>query len=221
MRIEINNDSVCLGNDRVINMQEFTELYESFVGYRTGKDTAEIEEEGKSLLKGDLDLSKANQINAFVSRVIIWGEENRRGIIHRRVFPSDKQGEDKAEHEAEVAKIVTESAIFLRNGDLKSAIDRIKDVYGFCFSYGSKVLRMLSPEKAGAYDSILSEKFPAYRGIEGYVEFCDACQKVADALKERDIKSHRKNDEWYVADVEATIYHYIRHYKDEAKIKND
>ncbi len=199
MRIEIKDNSVCLGDGHVIKMEEFPNGYCKYLACETEKtvmSTADAEKAGADILKGDL--GDANKINDFVSVVIRWGEGNR-GIVHGMVFPLD-------------TKIVAESAIFLQSGNLKSAIDRIKDVHGFCISYGSKVLRMLSPEKAGAYDKILRRKLPAYRGIEGYVEFCDACQKVVGELKKSDIKSpHRKNGEWYVADVEAVIYYYFRY----------
>ncbi len=230
MCITIKNGSVCLGNSHVINMKRFTKLYEGFVGKGTGKDTAKIEEEGTSLLLKDnlSDEKRIKSTNEFARRVFRWGGPTG-NIVHWMVY--HKRG-NKNEAEDKVKEVVTNLAELLRDAKLKSAFDEelsnalnealkeVTSIYGLGISYGSKILRMLLPEKAGAYDSILRKKLPAYRGIEGYVEFCDACQKVADALKNRGIKSHRKNDEWFVADVEAAIYHYIEPiYRAETKTK--
>ena len=231
MCITIKNGSVCLGNSHVINMKRFTKLYEGFVGKGTGKDTAKIEEEGTSLLLKDnlSDEKRIKSTNEFARRVFRWGGPTG-NIVHWMVY--HKRG-NKNEAEDKVKEVVTNLAELLRDAKLKSAFDEefsnalnealkeVTSIYGLDISYGSKILRMLLPEKAGAYDCILQEKFPLYLK-SGYAKFCGDCKEVAVALEKRDIKNksiHRKNEEWFVADVEAAIFHYFECEKNKIKAK--
>ncbi len=199
MRITTNNDSVCIS---FINMQDFAKLYDEYQSYvktGTGKSTTDVENEGASLLKDGLD--DVQRINEFVRNVFVWGGTtgNRvRGLVY------------KYQTEEEVAKVVAESARMLQKGDLESAIDEITSIKGLHISFGSKVLRMLSPQQAGVYDSIMAAEFSYPLEADGYVEFCADCKAVADELKKRGIKSnHRENGEWFVADVEAVIFYNV------------
>ncbi len=227
MRIEINNDSVCLGNGRVIEMEDFPEYYKGFLNEDTGSTTANVEKVGADILKDGLD--NVECVNKFVLSVFKWGGKtgNRvRGLVYPQKNKSEK---DKADNEIKVAQIVAEAARILKDNDLElalklnGALKKIRFVDGLCVSYGSKILRMLLPQQAGAYDSILQTMLSSYYKSGGYAEFCADCKKVAGELKKSDIKSHhRENGEWFVADVEAVIFHYLRPiYRDEAKIKND
>ncbi len=224
MCITIKNDSVCLGNSQVIEMECFPGLYELFLGYKTGKDTAEIERKGAALLSLLLKDNSSNETrikftNEFVQKVFLWGGPTG-NIIKWQVY--NRRG-NKTEAEDKVKEVVTNLAGFLRDAKLKSAFNEefsnalnealkeVTSIYGLGISYGSKILRMLLPEKAGAYDSILRKKFPSYLK-SSYAEFCGDCKEVAVALEKREIKNkstHRKNGEWFVADVEAAIYHHF------------
>ncbi len=209
MRIEINNDSVCLGNGHVIKMEDFPGLYREFCDAekKAGTiSTADTEKAGVDILKDGLD--NVECANIFVRKVFEWG-----GITGKKV------GGNLYKHQTEktVAKVVAESARILQNGDLESAIKKITSIKYLGISYGSKILRMLSPQQAGVYDSILYKNF-SYRETDGYVEFCDDCKTVADELKKLGIKSHRENREWFVADVEAVIFHF---FYDPKKTKGD
>ncbi len=228
--VHTSSDKDCM---YLINMQDFPDLYSEFCKYVITKDkisTAEVEEEGRRLLpllKNGLDDAKhANKeiiddINNFVRSIFKWG-----GITGQRVggnvYLKDQSEEENTKIEAAIAEVVAESARILQRKNLDLAFEEIQTFKGFGTSYGSKILRMLLPQHAGAYDDkILKNNFPSY--IEsGYAEFCADCQKVVDDLKKLGIKSPhdeidasnpRKNGEWYVADVEAVIYHYCRYYK--------
>ncbi len=226
---------VCVGNDSVIIMKNFPELYLEFCEYAKTEasiSTADAESEGADVLKHIKNgLHDPKLINAFVNNVINWGGKTR-GLVRMQVYPKkNKSGQESEQYQAKnkikVAKIVANSAKFLLCNNLKSAINNIaliktNSVKGLDMSYGSKILRMLLPEDAGAYDKILRNNLSYPFNAKGYVEFCSACKDVANELKKLGIKSphdeidasnSRKNGEWYVADVEAVIYHYCRHYK--------
>ncbi len=210
MRIEIKDNSVCLGDGHVIKMEEFPGLYLEFCDAekKAGTiSTADAEKAGVDILKDGLD--DVQRVNDFVRSVFKWGGKtgNR---VHGLVY--------KYQTEEEVAKVVAKSARLLQSGDLESAIDEITSIKGLHISFGSKVLRMLSPQQAGVYDSVIAAQFSYPLEADGYVEFCRDCQKVADELKKLDIKSHRENREWFVADVEAVIFHF---FYDPKKTKGD
>ena len=221
--VHTSSDKDCM---YLINMQDFPDLYSEFCkGTIMSEDisTASVEEEGSALLvslKNSLDDAKhtnkeiITDINNFVRNILKWGGKSgnrRRGHL----YPESHSEEEKTKNEAAIAEVVVKTAEILLGSDLdlNSALSSIKSFDEIGDSYGSKILRMLLPRHAGAYDEkILKNNFPSY--IEsGYAEFCADCQKVADDLKKLDIKSHRENGEWYVADVEAVIYHYCRYYK--------
>ncbi len=220
------------GRIYLINMQDFPGIYREFCEDTTMSEdinTADVEEEGRRLLpllkNGSDDAKHTNKeiitdINNFVRSIFKWGGKSGQRVSGK-VYPKNKSEEENTKIEATVAKVVAESASLLQgeNLDLDLARQKIQDSRGFGPSYSSKVVRMLLPEKAGAYDEILEKEFSSYKEYGSYSKFCGDCQKIADDLKKLDIKSHRENGEWFVADVEAVIYHYIKPiYK--AKIKN-
>ncbi len=221
MRITINNDSVCLGNDHVIKMEGFPDIYREFCEYAITNEkisTAEVEEEGADILKNGLD--DVQRVNDFVRSVFKWGGKTGDRVCGLVYPQKNKSEEDKATDEIKVAQIFARAARVLNDNDLElalklnKALKKIICINGLHISYGSKILRMLLPQQAGAYDSILQTVLSSYYKSSGYAEFCADCKKVAGELKKSDIKSpHRENGEWYVADVEAVIYHYCRYYK--------
>ncbi len=204
MSITIKNNSICIGNNFVIEMEDFPKHYERFGKVDTGDTTAGIENEGTSLLKDGLD--DMQRINDFVRSVFDWG-----GNSGNRVRGNlDRYQKEEGITKEEFAKVVADSARMLKNGDLEAAINNIISIKGLDISYGSKILRMLSPEQVGVYDSILEGELSYPFDAEGFVQFCADCKAVADELKKLGIKSHRENGEWFVADVEAVIFHVIR-----------
>ncbi|MGI9306851.1 MAG: hypothetical protein ACR2P5_06055 [Gammaproteobacteria bacterium] len=186
-----------------LELREFPRLYRAFVSgvtKGTGQNTADLETEGAALLKNGLDDVK--RTNDFIRNVLKWGGKtgNRvRGMVY------------KYQTEAQTAQIVGKAAAALRGGKLKTAIETIQTVKGFHISYGSKILRMLSPRHACVYDSILADFLSYPLDADGYAECCRDCKAVAAVLKKRGIKNPlRKNGEWLIADVEAVIFSQLR-----------
>ncbi len=207
MGIIINSNSV---GTSLFKLQDFPKIYDDFceaTKTETNISTAGVEAEGASLLKDGLD--NVQRVNDFVRSVLDWG-----GKTGNRVRGNlDRYQKEGAFTNEEFVKVVADSARMLQSGDLESAIENITSIKGLHISYGSKILRMLSPQQAGVYDSILDEELSYPLDAQGYVDFCDHCKAVADELKKLGIKSHRENGEWFVADVEAVIFHYIRYKK--------
>ncbi len=222
MRIEIKDNSVCLGNGHVIEMEDFPKYYRCFVK-ANGSTTADVESLGASLVKGGL--GDVKRTKDFVWEVCRWG-----GSTGYRIRGNlCKHQRNGAFTKKRFANVVADSARMLQNGDLESAINKITDIKGLRISYGSKILRMLLPQQAGAYDGILQTMLSSYIK-SGYAEFCADCKMVANELNTRGIESPhaklkikgpRKNGEWFVADVEAVIFHYLQPiYRDMVKNKN-
>ncbi len=214
MRIKIKNSSVYFGKNRSIKMKSFPKYYEGFLNKDTGYTTANVEILGASLVKGGLGDVKLT--NEFVWEVCRWGGPTGYRV-HGNLCRYQREG---AFTKKRFANVVADSARMLQNGDLESAINKITDIKGLRISYGSKILRMLLPQKVGVYDKILKDNLSYPLNANGYVEFCADCKMVANELNTRGIESPhaklkikgpRKKGEWFVADVEAVIFHVIRH----------
>ena len=186
-----------------IELSAFPRYYREFhqsVKVGTGTGTTALERKGQTLLKNKF--ANVERVNDFVREVMKWGGRtgNRvRGNLY------------KNHTEEEIAEIIAQTSLLLGAGDLRAAITTIISLKGLHISYGSKILRMMSPQQAGVYDSILAGFLSYPLDAEGYVNFCADCQLVAERLKKRTIKHPlRKDGGWFVADVEAVIFDRLR-----------
>ena len=191
MKIAVSESFLAL---KFFGLREFPRTYKRF--HDDAPATTVLEREGADLTASGFD--DVVRVNEFVRGVFKWGGRtgNRvRGQVYKH------QTED------EVAAAVGRAAKCLREGKLKPALCAMIAVRGLHISYGSKILRMLAPEQAGVYDSLLANFFSYPLDESGYAEFCQDCGKVAAALQALKIKHPlRKGGAWLIADVEAVIF---------------
>lgn len=182
----------------LLTLDEFPDFCKQFyedVGFEykgEWRDSLYVERAGKAFRA---HLGDAVKTEEFVKLVFKWG-----GNTGNRV-----RGQvEKDNTWQSVADIVKNAVEYLDKDDIRSAILKITSVKGLGYSYGSKILRMVSPEKAGVFDSQI-ESICCY---DSYSEFCKDCKNMAEVLKQQGIKNPvRANGEWLVADVEASIFH--------------
>ena len=178
-----------------IPFREFPCLYGKFLG--ATNETREIEKEGAALMKARRFGDK--RAYCFVLSILKWGGPTGaqiRGNLHRYY----RGGEAKIQ--SGLAQAVRDTVHSLKTGSCADAIQTITSHKGFQTPYGSKVLRMLAPERAVVYDNVLNRKMKLGWGRFAYGEFCDSCVLLAGELNKRKIGTRR----WKAADVEAVIY---------------
>ena len=178
--------------------------FHSGVGAAADAKTMAIEEVGAGLVE-DNDFSDAGRVGDFVRQIYNWGGGRGPGLFSQL----QQEYSDNT-----IAQIVGEAAALLRGGNLEAAFDKITSLHGLGASYGSAILRMLSPQQAamGAYahkqdgDNI---KLSSWSNITAanYAGFCKFCKTgIIDKLKKEGAKNPcRENGEWFVADIEAVI----------------
>ena len=185
------------GVEVLLTLDEFPHFCKKFhkgVGFYEGdewRDTAYVERAGKEFRA--VDLGDAAQTELFVRLVFKWG-----GSMGHRVQL------EKAHTWQEIADAVESAVQYLDQGDVRMACTTITSLKGMGISYGSKILRMISPEQAGVYDNIIER----ICGYSDYPQFCSDCKNLAAVLEQRGIKNPaRENGKWLVADVEATVFY--------------
>ena len=215
MKVEIQNCGNCVCN---IPLGEFPERYTYYHktiergSTKRGKKVLTIclEHHGMDFLGKCLGIKGAkmpdiDEVKNFIEKIAWWmGRPASVGIIY-----SPNSNRSKEEVAIEVRKAVIKAVMALQDekDGLKSAVEILDDVYGIDISIASKILRMMLPQKAGAFDSILQGALSYIADGTGYADFCRNCGKVAKKLKARRIKHPMRGDhKWFVADVEAVIY---------------
>ena len=193
-----------------IEDHEFPEINRKFQKYVVtggGLTTRSIEDIGAGLMKDHLDggFNDIGRVNDFVRQIFKWGE-GRAWTVHDNLY--DRQSETV------VASVIGDAAKHLKEGDLKKAIEQITVLGGLGLTFGSAILRMLSPKQAamGAYipkrngDQIQMWSW-SETTIGHYPKFCEFCETdIIAELQGKGISNLcRKNGEWFVADIEAVM----------------
>ena len=189
----------------VIADKEFPALNKVFQDDVGAKEmnTRGIEALGAELMKNGCD--DVARVNDFLRLIFNWGSGNGR-FARATLY--------KNHSKREVAKTVGEVRALLRKKDLVSALEKITSLKGLGIAFGSKILRMLSPEQAtvGAYTyqesrGNITLETPKKPSVADYIKFCKLCETVIIAeLKKANIKNpRRENGEWFVADIEAVM----------------
>ena len=177
-----------------IPFREFPCLYGKFLG--ATNETREIEKEGAALMKARRFGDK--RAYCFVLSILKWG--GPAGARIRGKLPRLHGSEAKIQ--SGLAQAVRDTVHSLKTGSCADAIQTITGHKGFQIPFGSKVLRMLAPERAVVYDNVLNDNMKLGWGRFAYGEFCDSCVLLAGELNKRKIGARR----WKAADVEAVIY---------------
>ena len=201
-KIEIGGDVVCFGKGGLVPLDYFPHRFRAALKNFDDiiKDanchTRRLEQEGARLDKNKFrDIAEVSQ---FLDRVIRWG-----GSMGNKIFWMIEEHKSRPA----IVENIPRAAELLHKGALSAALEIITEPKGLGISFGSKILRMLNPEKVGVYDSVLYEHLPYPYTIPGWDEFCRDCKAVAEELERRGIKnSERDKGEWFAADVEAVIF---------------
>ena len=209
-KIEIDSNIVRFGKGGYISLDDFPNRFSAAVKKfdDSVKDanchTRRLEQEGARLTKSAMSQNKSSdkaEVSQFLDRVIRWG-----GSMGNKIFWMIEEHKSRPA----IVENIPRAAELLHKGALSAALEIITEPKGLGISFGSKILRMLNPEKVGVYDSVLYEHLPYPYTIPGWDEFCRDCKTVAEELERRGIKNpERKNGKWFVADVEVVIFgHY-------------
>ena len=193
MIIKYNAKSISVGGETIC-FRDFPALYGKFLG-ATG-NTPDIECEGAKLM--NLHRFGDRRAYCFVLSILAWG--GSRGAQIRGNLSRYYGSETKIQ--SGLAQAVRDTVHSLKTGSCADAIQTITGHKGFQTPFGSKVLRMLAPERAVVYDNVLNRKMKLGWGRFAYGEFCDSCVLLAGELNKRKIGARR----WKAADVEAVIY---------------
>ena len=213
-KIEIDSNIVRFGKGGYISLDDFPNRFSATINafdedecIRKNSDyrTFSVEKEGARLAKNKFADKKATSL--FIDNVLGWGGSYG-NLIRAKIKHFKSRGR--------IIKSIPVAARFLNEGKFQEAINEIilPKPCGLDVSFGSKILRMLNPEKVGVYDKILAKRLAnsksALPSISRWINFCDDCATVAAELKKRGIKNpERKNGKWFVADVEVVIFgHY-------------
>ena len=230
MKVKIINGRVC-----GVPLKEFPAKYVEHhdgILQKTKISTICLEIIGKGILEKcpESDSAEAvapdfcKELGAFIDQIVAWGVQ---------YGPNTICGDDLTP--GKIRKIC-QAAAYLQENNLELAIKTLdnsqgRGVKGMRVTVGSKILRMMSPEKAGAFDRVLRENLSEYTKEafcagaknepdafhKAYPEFCKDCKVVADKLNAKGIK-HKPSittrrsgsHKWLAADVEAVVFHHLR-----------
>tara|TARA_R110000787_G_scaffold59076_5_gene133993 strand:+ start:1651 stop:2244 length:594 start_codon:yes stop_codon:yes gene_type:complete len=137
----------------------------------------------------------------FVRDVCRWG--NRPGTAGLVI---------KNNSEADIQKQLKSAWKHLSCNRPGEALDAVLALDGLDVSFGSKHLRLLSPDKAVVLDSIIRDGLGYERSREGYGHFLADCLAVRDFLNGPDGSPNPIDlkGPWRVCDVEMAIYSKLR-----------
>ena len=191
-----------------VRLSDFPNLYQSFAKRISRGTTHRVEEHGAKVMSGVLKAD--DEIYKFVRCVCQWGG----GMRVYGSLPRHNGGEAAAKRN--VARAVRSAVGCLRSSQMESAIGAVRSVNGLGktsgrMSYASKILRMLSPDKAVVFDDWLKHAVGHHLTNADYPKWCCDCAKVACVLERNKIKNIARADEkWKAADIEAVIFDEVR-----------
>ena len=213
MKVKIQECNNCVCGIPLTEFPEGYVLYHKGIEQHTKILVMCLERSGAELLKrclapaGSENSDKfLSDIKIFIKAVLRWG-----GKQCLAKFPKICRSEKN------VADAICEAAVGLENNDLALAVKILCEVDGISISIGSKILRIMSPEKAGAFDIKVLRTHLSYGKRDGYSDdyagyaaFCEHCREMAVKLNRRHIKHPIRGDsQWRAADVESVIYRHL------------
>ena len=199
MNIIIENNNVSFGIkipiDQIYNLAN--------VHFTTIPNTRNIEVSAITLIQSGFP---DDLIQNFVRSVCRWGNyEGLAGRILRR----------NSLNEIRNAFIEAIERLSIIPIDFSGALASINRLDGLGTpSFASKHLRFLNPKNCPVYDSILDESLPYSFDPQGYARFAQDCSLLADELMRLNVPNPflERNGNWYVADVEAALFIFIKDY---------
>jgi hypothetical protein len=141
-------------------------------------------------------------LELFISAVYAWGWSPR---LSKRILDQEKNNRhDLCECFAAVSSM-TEGDDFAHEDILSTLVK----IHGVGPSFGSKLLRMLRPDKFPVFDKRLREALPVLKNDrKGYRIFAEGCEEIANVLEAQGIKNPVREpaESWLVADVESCLF---------------
>lgn len=93
----------------------------------------------------------------------------------------------------------------------RAAIACMSSIEGMNVSFASKHLKFLAPEKAVVLDSLISRGLGYALTTDGYVEFVEKCQSIAERLNQAGLRAKALGGSpWRVSDVEMAIFMHVK-----------
>ncbi len=197
MNMIIENDSVCFGIS--IPLSQMSELAKKHLD--TIRGTQDIEIIATDLIREGFQDGK---VKTFIKSVCSWG--NYIGLAGRILNNNSTE---------KIRQALTNAMerLAMTPPDLAGALTSINRIHGLGKpSFASKHLRFLNPKFCPVYDSILNNSLPYSFNPEGYAKFGVDCSVLAIKLTELHINNPfpQRANAWYVSDVEAAIYIYLK-----------
>lgn len=187
----LEQDSQCYICSLALPLTEFPALMEQHLC--ENPDTLAIESRAAEMAQNDFEPS---YVPDFVEAVCRWG--GYYGIAARVL--------QKNEHSL-IALVFKEAHGSSYQGEVYDGLKAISTLNHLGFSFASKHLRFLAPDKAVTLDSIISNNLGYSMDRYGYERFLADCHTLAGKLNESNAKNPlRQNDPWLVCDVEMAIY---------------
>lgn len=194
MRVEV--DQVFFGLE--IPLDCFPPLTEEFC--KRVPHTAEIEVLARQLVAREFPES---DVGDFIKDVCRWGGYPG---ISGKVLTRNTSADIRSALRGATSHLLEPAP------DLVAAMGGVKQLKGLGLSFASKHLRFLCPELCPVFDSYLRTALPYPFDSTGYSLFAADCRRLAQELTKRDAVNPwpERDGQWFVADVEAAIYQFIR-----------
>ena len=180
-----------------IPLSRFPSLFQHFL--EGNPKTIDLEKLGLSLREQNFEHS---QISDFVKGVCEWGGDYRgiaKQVLRKNTLDRIANALQNATTELSKAE-----------PDFGKALQMIDDLKGLGVSFGSKHLRFLFPDKCPVLDSRISNRLFYSSDCSGYNQFVRDCNMIVSALEGIDNLVPERKGKWYVADVEASLYTYLK-----------
>lgn len=162
-------------------------------------------------------------VRDFTEIVCVWGGRTGHRIL----------GRIRREHDHIVLTSFKNTRDILKSGNIAQAISSIQNINGLGqFSYSSKHLRMLAPDKCAVFDSLVEglirPHMPHASRLRMFLDYCDFCQNKAVDLTnngiklgdfasqcvkseaEAEIDATGSQSKWTAADVDMAIFAWIQ-----------
>ncbi len=160
--------------------------------------TPEVEQKAKQLIESGFP---SEDCVAFVQDVCRWGR-----------YPGIAGKVAKHNKIEDISHAMRSAYEQLRESKTVDALKAINLLYGLGrVSFASKHLRFLAPQSAVILDSQIAKGLHYRSDQNGYRSFLDDCLSLTDQMNKTSIQHpFRPNKNWYVSDIELSIFAQLR-----------
>jgi hypothetical protein len=178
-----------------IPLEEFPALLQ---WHYTEYNTAEVEQHGAEVAAAGFP---QDQLREFIRGVCRWG--NYAGIGGRVL--KNNQIEQLQETFSAAKRLLDDSQVSAAVAYFDA------NVHGLAFSFASKHVKFLAPEKAVVLDEIISRRVGYTLDVTGYDELLADCRAMLDRVRSRKIPHPLGGTRsWRVSDMEMVLFAKLR-----------